>query len=99
MNRPAKDSRRFSYEGKIFWLALCALLPALVVALALLWSNDYSPKTQWTLTILILGLALAFLSSAREQTIRPLQTLSNLLAALREGDYSIRARGARAGSA
>src|SRR5690606_4492520 len=26
---------------------------------------------------------------------RPLQTLSNLLAALREGDYSIRARGAR----
>lgn len=99
MNRPAKYSRRFSYEGKIFWLALCALLPALVVALALLWSNDYSPKTQWTLTILILGLALAFLSSAREQTIRPLQTLSNLLAALREGDYSIRARGARAGSA
>src|SRR3979411_1849517 len=27
--------------------------------------------------------------------MRPLQTMSNLLAALREGDYSIRARGAR----
>jgi nitrogen fixation/metabolism regulation signal transduction histidine kinase len=40
-----------------------------------------------------------FISSTREHTIRPLQTMSNLLAALREGDYSIRARGARAGNA
>ena len=39
---------------------------------------------------------LAFLASAREHIVRPLQTMSNLLAALREGDYSIRARGARA---
>jgi nitrogen fixation/metabolism regulation signal transduction histidine kinase len=31
----------------------------------------------------------------REHVIRPLQTMTNLLAALREGDYSIRARGAR----
>jgi two-component system, NtrC family, nitrogen regulation sensor histidine kinase NtrY len=31
--------------------------------------------------------------------VRPLQTMSNLLAALREGDYSIRARGARADDA
>jgi PAS domain S-box-containing protein len=30
----------------------------------------------------------------RERVVRPLQTLSNMLAALREGDYSIRARGA-----
>jgi nitrogen fixation/metabolism regulation signal transduction histidine kinase len=39
------------------------------------------------------------ISSVREHTIRPLQTMSNLLAALREGDYSIRARGARGGTA
>ena len=30
----------------------------------------------------------------RERVLRPLQTIANLLAALREGDYSIRARGA-----
>ena len=30
----------------------------------------------------------------RERVVRPLQTLSNMLAALREGDYSLRARGA-----
>src|SRR6266436_8118467 len=99
MARKPKDPHRFSYEGRITWLTLAAVVPAIVVALSLLWFGDYSAKMQWTLTILIVGCFLAFVSSAREQTIRPLQTMSNLLAALREGDYSIRARGAREGSA
>src|SRR5256886_3893104 len=49
--------------------------------------------------MLILGCFLVFISSAREHIVRPLQTMSNLLAALREGDYSIRARGTREDSA
>src|SRR5437763_6127346 len=40
-----------------------------------------------------------FPRGTREHPVRPLQTLSILLAALREGDYSIRARGAREGTA
>jgi nitrogen fixation/metabolism regulation signal transduction histidine kinase len=99
MARKPKDPHRFSYEGRLTWLILAAVVPAIVVALALLWFGDYSAKVQWTLTILIVGCFLVFVSSAREQTIRPLQTMSNLLAALREGDYSIRARGARGGNA
>ena len=91
MARKPKDPHRFSYEGRITWLTLAAVVPAIVVALVLLWFGDYSAKVQWTLTILIVGCFLAFVSSAREHTIRPLQTMSNLLAALREGDYSIRA--------
>jgi two-component system nitrogen regulation sensor histidine kinase NtrY len=94
-----KDPHRFSYEGKITWLTVAAVLPAIFVALALLWLGDYSAKVQWTLTILIVGCFAVFVSSTREHTIRPLQTMSNLLAALREGDYSIRARGARGGNA
>ena len=94
-----KDPHRFSYEGKITWLTVVAALPAIFVALALLWLGDYSAKVQWTLTILIVGCFAVFISSTREHTIRPLQTMSNLLAALREGDYSIRARGARGGNA
>src|SRR5256886_5848359 len=85
-----KDPHRFSYEGKITWLTVAAALPAIFVALALLWLGDYSAKVQWTLTILIVGCFAVFISSTREHTIRPLQTMSNLLAALREGDYSIR---------
>jgi two-component system, NtrC family, nitrogen regulation sensor histidine kinase NtrY len=61
----------------------------------MLWMGDYSAKVQWTLTILILTFAASFISAARDHVIHPLQTMSNLLAALREGDYSIRARGAR----
>ena len=99
MARKPKDPHRFSYEGRITWLTLAAVVPAIVVALALLWFGDYSAKVQWTLTILIVGCFLVFVSGAREQTIRPLQTMSNLLAALREGDYSIRAREARGGNA
>src|SRR5438128_1016445 len=94
-----KDPHRFSYEGKITWLTVAAALPAIFVALALLWLGDYSAKVQWTLTILIVGCFAVFISSTREHTIRPLQTMSNLLAALREGDYSIRARGAGGGNA
>jgi two-component system nitrogen regulation sensor histidine kinase NtrY len=99
MKRQAKTRHRLSYEGRIAWLTFGAVVPAIVVALGLLWFGDYSAKVQWTLTILIVGCFVVFVTSAREHTIRPLQTMSNLLAALREGDYSIRARGAREGSA
>src|SRR6266550_3327150 len=99
MRSKPKTRRRRSYEGKITWLAFGAVAPALLVSLALLWFGGHSSKVQWTLTMLILGCVLVFISSAREHIVRPLQTLSNLLAALREGDYSIRARGAGEGSA
>ena len=86
--------RRFTHEGRLTWLTIAAA-PAAIVALALLWFGDHTPKVQWTLTLLIAGFGLGFILSAREHVIRPLQTMTNLLAALREGDYSIRARGAR----
>src|SRR6266404_6324991 len=95
MNRVPKSRYRLSHEGKLTWLTLGAAAPAIVVALAVLWFGDYSAKVQWTLTILIVACFLGFISSAREHIVHPLQTMSNLLAALREGDYSIRARGAR----
>src|SRR5256885_6052289 len=99
MTRAPKSRHRLSHEGKLAWLPFGAAVPAAVVALALLWSGNYSAKAQWTLTILIVACFLGFISSAREHIVHPLRTMSNLLAALREGDYSIRARGARAGNA
>src|SRR4029077_17979045 len=61
--------------------------------LVLLWITDYTPKVQWTLTVLILGIWWACASSIRERVASPLRTLANLLEAMREGDYSIRGRG------
>jgi nitrogen fixation/metabolism regulation signal transduction histidine kinase len=76
-------------------MALAAGAPAVVVSFALLWSGDYTPKVFWTLLTLIVCFWLGFSFAVRGRVVRPLQTVSNLLAALREGDYSFRARGGR----
>ena len=99
MKRGPKDRYRFSHQGKLTWLILGAVTPSLVVLMVILWFGDFSSKVAWTLTLLILIFAAGFISAARDHVIHPLQTMSNLLAALREGDYSIRARGARADDA
>ena len=95
MKRTPKARHRLSHENRLTWLTLGAAAPAIIVAFSVLWFGDYSAKVQWTLTIVIVSCLLGFVSSAREHIVRPLQTMTNLLAALREGDYSIRARGAR----
>jgi nitrogen fixation/metabolism regulation signal transduction histidine kinase len=76
-------------------LAVLAGTPGGVVALTLLWTGDYSDRLRWTLSILVFGAWLGVTLALRERVVRPLQTISNMLAALREGDFSIRARGAR----
>jgi len=43
----------------------------------------------------VLGAWCSFAFAARERVVHPLQTVSNLLSALREEDFSVRARGAR----
>src|ERR1700724_85793 len=99
MRRSPKDRYRFSHQGKLTWYIIGAVAPALIITLSILWFGDFSAKVQWTFTILIVAFAAAFISAARDHVVHPLQTMSNLLAALREGDYSIRARGARADDA
>jgi nitrogen fixation/metabolism regulation signal transduction histidine kinase len=78
-------------------MAFASALPGVAIALIFLWTGDYTPKVQWTLTVLIVTFCLGFAFALRERVVLPLQTLSNLLAALGEGDFSIRARGARGG--
>jgi PAS domain S-box-containing protein len=84
--------RRLSHERTVFWLALAGGSPAVVTALAYLWSGGHTSKVEWTLTTLIVVAWLGAAASLRRRVVRPLQTLSNLLAAQREGDYSLRAR-------
>ncbi len=73
-------------------LAFFTGLPGALTGLTLLWQGDFSTKTQWTLTVFIVCFWAGCAFALRERVITPLQTLSNLLAALREGDYSIRGR-------
>ena len=86
---------RFRYQTRILLLAFLTGLPGAALGLLLLWTAEFAPRTQWTLTLLIVGAWWGVAMTLKERVIRPLQTLSNLLGALQEGDFSIRARGAR----
>jgi nitrogen fixation/metabolism regulation signal transduction histidine kinase len=88
-----------SHERQVTVLALASPLPALVIALLLLWTGGFEPRTQWTLTVLLVALWLVLALTLRERVVRPLQTLSNMLAAIREQDYSLRGRRASADDA
>ena len=82
------------YERRILILALAAGSVGTTVALLLLWFGNFTSRVQWTLTVVIAVAWLGFAFSAEQRVVFPMRTLSNLLAALREGDFSIRARGA-----
>jgi two-component system, NtrC family, nitrogen regulation sensor histidine kinase NtrY len=97
--RRSAARRPLSHERRVLLTALAAGLPAVVTSLVMLWAGDYTPKVFWTLTTLIVCCWLGFSFAAQSRVVRPLQTVSNLLAALREGDYSVRARAARADDA
>lgn len=85
--------RSFNYETRVLLIALASGLPAIVVALFLLWRGGFEPKYQLTVAAVVLIAWLSIALAHRTQMVRPLQTLSNLVAALLEGDYSIRVRG------
>src|SRR5271157_1955251 len=91
MPRTDKGSR-LGYENRIMMLAVLAALPASACALVLLWRGGYETRTEWTLTVVIVAAWLGFAAALRERVVFPLQTLANLLGALREGDFSVRGR-------
>ena len=90
--------RRLRLDRQILLLTLGAGAPGAVTALWILWTEPYTPKVQWTLTVLIVAVLFGLAASVRTRVVVPLQTLANLLAALREDDFSIRGR-LRPGSA
>jgi two-component system nitrogen regulation sensor histidine kinase NtrY len=88
------DRLRPVHEQRMLLLALAAGLPAAVTALWFLWTSGLGAREQWTLTALIVGVWWGCSAAIRERVASPLRTLANLLEAMREGDYSIRGRGA-----
>jgi two-component system nitrogen regulation sensor histidine kinase NtrY len=91
---PRSKTRRIGYEARIALTAMMAGFPAVLISLILLWTGGCSSKVIWTLAILILACWLGFSSAIRTEVALPLQTISNVLESLREGDFSLRARGA-----
>lgn len=92
MNGPRR--RRLSYEARVTWLALGGGAPAVAVALVALARAGADSGLRVMLALVVLAAWLLGALAVRERAARSLQTIANLIAAVREGDTSIRARGA-----
>ena len=86
--------RGMRWESQLVLLTLAGGLPALVLATLYLAHAVADPSLRG---LIVAAMWLAWLVCAGvavERAVRPMQTLSNMVAAIREGDTSIRARGA-----
>ncbi len=92
-----RTNRRLSYERRTqIWLAALTA-PTILSIAAIIYLDSHSITTALASAIaaaILITIAAAYFF---EQLIRPLQTLANVVAALREDDFSFRARGARRG--
>ena len=87
-----------SLERSIFLLAIVGGLPAALALFTLTGGDQYSFEVRWTLTAVIVAVWFGAAAAARHLVMNTLLVSSNLLGALREGDYSIRGIGAAPGS-
>ena len=83
---------KLGHETRVLLLALASGLPAIVACAVVLAIDGKQIRTQVSIDSLLVLLWLSFCFTARARIASPLRTLANLLEALREGDYSIRAR-------
>ncbi|HEV2964362.1 MAG TPA: ATP-binding protein [Candidatus Angelobacter sp.] len=91
--QPSLAPRKLRYDTQIRLLALLISLPGALTAELLLWFSGHSPELKWTLTLFILLAWFIGGAILQEQVVRPLQTLSNMVAGIREEDFSFRVRG------
>src|SRR5262245_5786042 len=85
---------KLRYDRRILLLAIAAGFPGILVSLVLLWAGDYSTQTILTVGIVFSLLWALAASSLRHRIVFPLQTMANLVEALRGSDFSFRAGGA-----
>lgn len=98
--QPAKVTRRkvppkrALYERRINFYSFLTALPGIIVSGVLIWLQPWTIESKLSLSFLGAFVWWVFALILHEQVIRPLQTLANVVSALREEDYSFRARGA-----
>ena len=83
---------RLDFDLQIILLSSLAGLPSFLLAMYLLWTGDFGTSDRWLATAGLLVLWGSLTAVLRARLVRPIRTLSSVLAALREGDFSQRAR-------
>jgi two-component system nitrogen regulation sensor histidine kinase NtrY len=88
----SRTSPRASFERRVIRFAALLAVPGVVITAILVYLQPWTLESK----ILLLGaevlICLLIGAALHEQLIRPLQTLANVVGALREEDYSIRSR-------
>ena len=84
----------FSAVRRAWLYCLFLALPGLIFAAILLYQHNVSAAPTILVAVCLLLYLVLISASLTDGLIRPLQTLSNVVSSLREGDYSFRARGA-----
>jgi two-component system, NtrC family, nitrogen regulation sensor histidine kinase NtrY len=97
--KPPRKRVRLLYERRISLFSLFVALPGMLLSGIFIWIEPWSLESRFALTFVELFVWWLLAMALHEQTTRPLQTLANVIAALREEDYSFRARGAAADDA
>jgi len=84
--------RKLRSQNQLLVIVLVSVAPAWLIAAVFLWQWEIDAAARWTLLALISLFAIGGAVAARRQVMHPLQSMANLLEALREGDYSLRGR-------
>jgi two-component system, NtrC family, nitrogen regulation sensor histidine kinase NtrY len=87
-----KKKRRAPFERRIIRSSLWLAIPGLVTSGVLIWLQDWTIESKLALLFAELAVCGLIVAALHDQIIRPLQTLANVVGALREEDYSFRAR-------
>jgi two-component system nitrogen regulation sensor histidine kinase NtrY len=90
---------RLLYEHRISLYSLLVALPGIAVSSILIWLQPWPVGWKLTLWFVVLSVWWMLALALHRQMVRPLQTLANVVAALRVEDYSFRAHGAIADDA
>ncbi len=90
--RKKRKAQRAPFERRVTRFSVLLVIPGLLISGVLIWIQPWSLQSK---LILIGGELLACLligAALHDHIIRPLQTLANVVGALRDEDYSFRAR-------
>lgn len=90
---------RWNYETRIFAGTLLAATPALIALAVALGFSINDPWRAGAVWVAVATVTVGLVFVARRNAVYPLNTLANLLEALREGDYSLRGSRAQRGDA
>ena len=85
---------RLLYARKVSLFSLLVALPGILVSTIFIWQESWTIQSKLGLLVLMLIAWGLLAMTLQEHATRPLQTLANVVAALREEDYSFRARNA-----